>query len=102
MEPPAERFELLLAQPIAIPRGWRGVIRRAVAFDRQYEAPGSCRMRRHHVDAIARAADLSDDMQLLPRQLVEDRLLEFVEPHIGGNALLEAAPSSGRVFEEAT
>ena len=45
VEAPAESLELLLAEPVAVAGGWRGVVGGAVAFDRQDELARSGRVR---------------------------------------------------------
>src|SRR5262245_13746400 len=58
MEPPAQPFQMLLAQPVAIASGGRRVVRPAVGLDGEHELGRVVGMRRREVDAVAAHAVL--------------------------------------------
>src|ERR1035437_3619766 len=86
VELPAQAFEVVLAQTVAVTRRLRGVVHGAVGFDGQDEAPRLGGVLGCEVDPVTRGADLALEGEAGCRQLVPHVALEGVE--------LDARPSA--------
>ena len=87
MEAPAEAFELLLPQAVAVACRRLGVVAGAVALDREDEAAGLVAVGGDEVDAVAADSVLGDDGDAGGEEAVADVDLEGVELRV----LLRAA-----------
>ena len=95
MEAPAEALELVLPEPVAVPGRRARVVAGAVALDRQHELAGTLRVLRREVDPVAGRAELRDERDPCPLEVVADLNLEGVErgmlsravPEVGAAAL---------------
>jgi hypothetical protein len=101
VEPPSERFEVLLTKTISIARTSRGVIARGVTFDRENKLTWTRRVLRDQIDPVLRRAPLWKKMSMPFRtKCVADILLEVVQRNVSPLATGEAGCSLRRVLQE--
>src|SRR5439155_9650225 len=96
MESPTEVFQLLLTQPISIPRRWARVICRAVAFDREHEPPWLVRVLGDQVDPETRCSHLRYQWNPIGLERVEHLGLELVQRQTSGLDVSEELSVGGR------
>jgi hypothetical protein len=99
VKPRLERFEVVLTKTISIARTRRGVIARAVTFDRENKLTWTRRVLRYQIDLVLRRAPLWN-VDALRRTCVADILLEVVQRNVSPLATREAGSSLRRVLQE--
>ncbi len=99
VEAPAEGFELLLTQAVAVARRRGGVVGRAIAFDREDELAGAFRVPDDKVDPVARGAPLPNHIEAVGAQSVGDIRFERVQTDIAGAALSKPRPTACDVLQ---
>ena len=79
MELPTKPFEVILTQPVAVPRRLRGVVHGAVGFDGKDEATRLGRVLGCEVDPVARGSNLAFEIEADRGQLRQDVALKGIE-----------------------
>src|SRR5205809_6021909 len=92
-------FQLLLTQPISIPRRWARVICRAVAFDREHEPPWLVRVLGDQVDPETRCSHLRYQWNPIGLERVEHLGLELVQRQTSGLDVSEELSVGGRILQ---
>jgi hypothetical protein len=80
---------VLLAEAISVPRGWGGMVRRAVRLDREDHLARTIRMERGEVDPVPRDADLRLQRDAGASEVVVDVALEGVHAPVARRRVCE-------------
>ena len=99
MKAPAKCFKLLLSQPVAVACRWRGVVRRAVALDRQHKLTGPLRMPGGEIETIAGRPPLRHKRHIARGERVVHIGFERIERYRNAAVGGKAAPAAGSIFE---
>ena len=99
MEAPAQPLKVLLAQAVAVARGLRGVILRAVRLNRQDRATRLIRVHHREVDPVARDAVLRLQIEPALFEPLLDVDLERIKRRRVDRARTERAPAARRVLD---